>query len=139
MSSLIILENLDKLCLVKSFVEILEIKFLSNDLLAQKIKIAKNSLDKALVYIAHDLSEKIHEKSKRNKALDQIDFASEFVKVSENLSEINDESLNKILSELVAFGHDYKDEYSHLILKSDQDALRKIEDKVLCIMSERYN
>lgn len=139
MSSQIILENLNKLCLIKSFVEILEMKFLSDNLLSQKIKIAKNSLDKALVFIAHDLSEKIHEKSKRNKALDQIDFAGEFVKVSENLSEIKDESLDKILAELVAFGHDYKDNYSHLILKSDQDILKKIEDKVLCIMSERYN
>lgn len=138
MSSLIILENLNKLCFVKSFVEILEMRFLSDDLLAQKIKISKKSLDKALIYLTHDLSEKIYDKSKSNKALDQIDFAVEFVKASENLSEIKDESLSKILGELIEFARDYKSDYAHLNLKSDQDILRKIEDKVLCIMSERY-
>ncbi len=139
MSTLIILKNLNQLCLVKSFVEILEIKFLSDDSIAQKIKAAKNSLDKSLVYIAHDLSEKIYEKSKRNKALEQIDFADELVKASKNLSEVKDESLNKILAELVAFGHNYKSQYSHLNLKSDFDTLEKIQHKILCIISERYN
>lgn len=132
-----LLTNLERLSKLKAFMDILEIKFLSNEAILNKIELAKKSLDKALIYLTFDLYQKINQQAKTNKELAKINFANELKNAYENLGDIQDSSLNKSLEEAILFAEAYRVSAFEL-LKSDDNLREKLADKLLPIMSERF-
>ena len=136
MNAALILEELNKLDDAKHFVSFLEIKFMKDEQLLTKLKSAKKSLDKALVALVFDLSEKL-ENSENNNSV-KIGIRDEIVNAFNHLEFCNDTILNQTLLSLIAFSKNYENDLIQLQTSQTHKDIENLKTKILLITSERF-
>ncbi len=135
MNAALILEELNKLDDAKQFVSFLEIKFMKDEQILNKLKSAKKSLDKALVDLVFDLSKKL-ENSKNNNSV-KIRISDEIINAFNHLEFCNDTILSQNLLSLIKFAKDYENNSIQQTSQTHED-IENLKTKILLITSERF-
>ncbi len=135
MNASLILEKLNMLNEVIYFIRFLEIRFVSDAILSQKLSIARQSLDQALIQLTFDLQKKI---DNTPTDLVMIKISNEITNAFEQINEIGDQFLNKCFQDLLLFTKDYENNLSQAISIENDQSLKDLKDKILLITSERF-
>lgn len=135
MNAALILEELNKLDDAKQFVSFLEIKFMKDEQILNKLKSAKKSLDKALVDLVFDLSKKL-ENSENNNSV-KIRISEEITNAFNHLEFCNDTILSQNLLSLIKFAKDYENNSIQQTSQTHED-IENLKTKILLITSERF-
>ena len=135
MNASLILEKLNMLNEVIYFIRFLEIRFVSDAILSQKLSIARQSLDQALIQLTFDLQKKI---DNTPTDLVMIKISNEITNAFEQINEIGDQFLNKCFQDLLLFTKDYENNLSQAISIENDQNLKDLKDKILLITSERF-
>ncbi len=135
MNADLILEKLTKLDEVKRFILFLEARFLSDEKSLSQLKIAKKSLDQALMNLVFDIEKKL-ENSQQNQS-QKIKISDKIYSTFEHLKSFSDESLEQCLQDLTAFARSYENS-STLIVATRSEDLKNLRAKILLITSERF-
>ena len=135
MNASLILEKLNMLNEVIYFIRFLEIRFVSDAILSQKLSIARQSLDQALIQLTFDLQKKI---DSTPTDLVMIKISNEITNAFEQINEIGDQFLNKCFQDLLLFTKDYENNLSQAISIENDQNLKDLKDKILLITSERF-
>jgi len=136
MNAALILEELNKLDDAKQFVSFLEIKFIKDEQILNKLKSAKKSLDKAFVDLVFDLSKKL-ENSENNNSV-KIRISDEIINAFNLLESCGDLILNQTLLSLVTFAKDYENDSIQTQASQDHKDLKNLKTKILLMISERF-
>ena len=136
MNANLLLKNLTKLDEIKNFLSFLEVKFLSNMDKSSQLKIAKKSLDKALVQLVFDVSRRLENFDQTHKT----EISNEIATAILHLKDFGDETLNLDLLNLTTFIKVYENNSDGIFLSEDDDkeALNNLKAKTLLITAERF-
>jgi hypothetical protein len=140
MNIITISQNLNKLRELKSFTDILEIKFLSKANILLSVKAIRSSLDQVLLDIAYDLEKKI--KTSENNEIKQskvskLELSDNLKKSFELAAEIDDQSFKDSLLEAIKFVLEYE-KNPELGFYSGQN-LADLKNLTLLIISEKFS
>ncbi len=142
MDTILLLEKLNKLDDIKHFISFLEVKFLSREKLSSQLKIAKNSLDKALINLAFDVQKKL-ENSEQNQD-QKIQISKDICEAYSQLEFYDDIILKQVLRDLISFAKSYENQtyqnnLGSTLPEQNSEELKNLKTKLLLITSERFN
>lgn len=137
MNATLILEKLEKLADIKYFIPLLEVRFLTNKSLCSHLKIAKKSVDNALISLAFDLQKKLENSEKIHST--KIKISDEIFNALQHLEEIDDVQLKQSLQDLIAFSQNYENHQNPIFLSVENEGdLKNLKAKILLIIAERF-
>ncbi len=129
-----VLTNMTNLSNAKNFLSLLEIKFLSDKKKLSQLKIAKKSLDRALVQLIFDVPDRLENIEQNHKA----EISSEIMNALSQLENCGDETLNRTLLDLVTFFQIYENCSDRIFSSRDEEDLKNLRAKTLLITAERF-
>lgn len=127
----LILEKLTNLDNATNFIAILELKVPSDNNISTQLEIAKKSLDKALINFISDIEENLNATPREPRKISNL-ISDAF----EQLRDINDESLNCTLQDLLIFTKNY--EVATISSNQKPENLKNLKAKILSITSRRF-
>ncbi|MES2961901.1 MAG: hypothetical protein V4694_05900 [Pseudomonadota bacterium] len=135
MNASIILEELNNFDKIRHFISLLENDFISNQAFLSKLKLAKNSTDKALMQLTFDLNKKL--KNSQIVIAKKTTIADDITDALNQLKTFDFPVLTQALSNLITFAQSYENN-SELVLSNDEIALKNLKERVFLIMAERF-